>query len=106
MSLYSSILFILLGLPFKFQRRQFPISLCFAMTINKSQGQTLSRVGLYLPQPVSHMDNYMLLFLEWKPKEDWKYLYWMKMEMSPTQLKTLCTKKFLKLFDKEDIIGM
>ena len=39
-------------LPFKFQRRQFLISLCFAMTINKSQGQTLSRVGLYLPQPV------------------------------------------------------
>jgi len=36
------------GLPFKFQRRQ----LCFAMTINKSQGQTLSRVGLYLPQPI------------------------------------------------------
>ena len=34
------------GLPFKFQRRQFPISLCFAMTINKSQGQTLSRVEL------------------------------------------------------------
>ena len=40
------------GLPFKIQRRQFPISLCFAMTINKSQGQTLSRVGLYLPRPV------------------------------------------------------
>lgn len=29
------------GLPFKFQRRQFPIALCFAMTINKSQGQSL-----------------------------------------------------------------
>jgi len=40
------------GLPFKFQRRQFPISLCFAMTINKSQGQSLSRVGFYLPHPV------------------------------------------------------
>ncbi|KAF7807564.1 uncharacterized protein G2W53_039725 [Senna tora] len=31
-------------LPFKFQRRQFPVVLSFAMTINKSQGQTLSNV--------------------------------------------------------------
>jgi len=41
-----------IGLPFKFQRRQFLISFCFAMTINKSQGQTLNKVGLYLPCPV------------------------------------------------------
>jgi len=40
------------GFPFKFSRRQFPVSLCFAMTINKSQGQSLSKVGLYLPRPV------------------------------------------------------
>jgi ATP-dependent DNA helicase PIF1 len=40
------------GLPFKFSRRQFPICLCFAMSINKSQGQSLSKVGLYLPWPV------------------------------------------------------
>ena len=38
--------------PFKFSRRQFPISLCFAMTINKSLEQSLSKVGLYLPHPV------------------------------------------------------
>ncbi|XP_076934492.1 uncharacterized protein LOC143600801 [Bidens hawaiensis] len=39
-------------LPFKLKRRQFPISVCFAVTINKSQGQSLSRVGLYLKDPV------------------------------------------------------
>jgi ATP-dependent exoDNAse (exonuclease V) alpha subunit len=32
----------------KFQRFQFPIRPCFAMTVNKSQGQTLKRVGLAL----------------------------------------------------------
>jgi ATP-dependent exoDNAse (exonuclease V) alpha subunit len=38
--------------PFTLQRRQFPVRICYAMTINKSQGQTLSRVGLYLKKPV------------------------------------------------------
>ena len=36
-------------LPLKIVRKQFPISLSFAMTINKSQGQSLSKVGLFLP---------------------------------------------------------
>ncbi|CAN7011781.1 unnamed protein product [Brassica oleracea var. botrytis] len=38
--------------PFTFNRRQFPIRLCYAMTINKSQGQSLNQVALYLPHPV------------------------------------------------------
>ncbi|XP_019168888.1 PREDICTED: uncharacterized protein LOC109164796 [Ipomoea nil] len=38
--------------PFKFQRKQFPLMLSYAMTINKSQGQTLSHVGLLLKIPV------------------------------------------------------
>ena len=39
-------------LPFKLRRRQFPVRLAFAMTINKSQGQSLEQVGIYLSEPV------------------------------------------------------
>jgi len=38
--------------PFTLCRRQFPIKVCYSMTINKSQGQTLSNVGIYLKKPV------------------------------------------------------
>ena len=36
--------------PFKWGRRQFPLRHAYAMTINKSQGQTITRGALYLPQ--------------------------------------------------------
>jgi ATP-dependent exoDNAse (exonuclease V) alpha subunit len=37
---------------FVLKRRQFPVRLCFAMTINKSQGQSLKHVGIHLLSPV------------------------------------------------------
>ncbi|KAJ9541995.1 hypothetical protein OSB04_028501 [Centaurea solstitialis] len=47
-------------IPFKFQRRQFPVSLCFAMTINKSQGQSLSNVD-NLSSLMTHGQLYVVL---------------------------------------------
>ena len=48
------------NLPFTLQRTQFPIRLCYSMTINKSQGQTFEHVGLFLPEAVfSHGQLYV-----------------------------------------------
>jgi ATP-dependent DNA helicase PIF1 len=43
-----------------FRRTQFPLRLAFAITLNKSQGQTLNHVGLVLDRPVfSHGQLYV-----------------------------------------------
>ncbi|KAL4627205.1 hypothetical protein ACB092_05G151500 [Castanea dentata] len=47
---------------FILKRRQFPISVSFAMIINKSQGQSLNRVSLFLPQPIfTHGQLYVVI---------------------------------------------
>ena len=48
--------------PIKIIRTQFPFRLAFAMTINKSQGQTFDKVGLLLKEPVfSHGQLYVAI---------------------------------------------
>lgn len=46
--------------PYPFKRLQFPVKLCFAMTINKSQGQSLLMAGVDLSTPCfSHGQLYV-----------------------------------------------
>ncbi|XP_065671757.1 ATP-dependent DNA helicase PIF1-like [Hydra vulgaris] len=48
------------NLTFVLKRRQFPVRLAYSMTINKSQGQTFDRVGVYLNKPCfSHGQLYV-----------------------------------------------
>uniref|UniRef100_A0A8R1EA88 ATP-dependent DNA helicase n=1 Tax=Caenorhabditis japonica TaxID=281687 RepID=A0A8R1EA88_CAEJA len=50
------------NLPFHLKRTQFPVKLAFAISINKAQGQSFGRVGLYLPEDVfAHGQTYVAL---------------------------------------------
>ncbi|KIH67692.1 hypothetical protein ANCDUO_01982 [Ancylostoma duodenale] len=50
------------GVPFRLRRRQFPVRLAYAMTINKAQGQSLTSVGVHLGVDVfSHGQLYVAL---------------------------------------------
>jgi hypothetical protein len=50
------------GLPFTLRHRQFFLRLAFAMTINKSQSQSLKVVGIHLHTPVfSHGQLYVAI---------------------------------------------
>ncbi|XP_076942447.1 uncharacterized protein LOC143612312 [Bidens hawaiensis] len=54
----------------RFIEVKFPVAVCFAMTINKSQGQSLARVGIYLRAPVlTHGQLYASLSRE-KSRDD------------------------------------
>ncbi|KYQ52386.1 ATP-dependent DNA helicase PIF1, partial [Trachymyrmex zeteki] len=48
--------------PFTFSRRQFPIKLAFAMTINKSQGQTFDKVRIDLRKDVFNHGQLYVVF--------------------------------------------
>ncbi|XP_050064673.1 uncharacterized protein LOC126553570 [Aphis gossypii] len=56
--------------PFEFKRLQFPVRLAFAMTINKSQGQSLSVLGINLENPCfSHGQLYVACSRVGKPSD-------------------------------------
>jgi ATP-dependent DNA helicase PIF1 len=49
-----------IGLPFQIKRKQFPVQVAFAMTIKKAQGQSVTKLAVYLPQPVFSHDQFFV----------------------------------------------
>lgn len=77
-------------MPFQYKRLQFPLKLSFAMSINKTQGQSLDVIGLDLVEPVfSHSQLYVGYSIVGNPKE----------------IPKMFIKKFCKLNEIHQIIG-
>ena len=89
------------GMPFKFQRRQFPVALCFAMTINKSQGQSLAKVGIYLPRPVFTHGQLYVAVSRVRTKKGLRILILDEDGNVTNRQKMLFILKFLTIFEKQ-----
>lgn len=83
-------------IPFVFKRKQFPVKICYAMTINKSQGQSLNKIGIYLPDTVfGHGQLYVALSRATSP-EGLKILIKQQENQPANTTKNIVYKDFLE----------
>jgi ATP-dependent DNA helicase PIF1 len=85
--------------PFKLRRLQFPIIVSYAMTINKSQGQSLDYVGLYLPKEAFNYGQLYVAMSRVTTKEGLKVLIHDKEKKEANIVTTTTTNVVFKEVD-------
>lgn len=92
------------NLPFIFKRKQFPVKMCYAMTINKSQGQSLKKIGIYLPELIfGHGQLYVALSRSTTPN-GLKILIKNQDNQPPNKTKNIVYKDFLKTVTEPEVV--
>lgn len=91
-------------LPFIFKRKQFPIKVCYAMTINKSQGQSLNKIAVYLPEPIfGHGQLYVALSRATSP-EGLRILIKEQPNRPSSSTKNIVYQDFLKTIVRHQVL--
>lgn len=73
----------------KFSRRQFPVKLAFVLSINKSQGQTLKAVALFLGNPIFAHGQLYVTVTRGEDPEKIKIFYENNIDENGNQIKTI-----------------
>ena len=97
-------------LPFPFQRKQFPIVPSFAMTINKSQGQSFNFVGVDLTDQVFSHGQLYVAVSRCRSAETLKFHVPIKEDMIPKNISSDVKKDIIKKLnddncDLKEILG-
>lgn len=85
-------------LPFVLNRKQFPVKLAFAMTFNKSQGQSFNKVGIFIDKkkPIFAHGQLYVAMSRCRNKEGLKIKIVNAVEEELTQLQNIVYKEVLK----------
>ena len=83
--------------PFEMRSKQFPIKPAFAVTANKSQGQTFDRIGVYLPNNIFSHIQLCVAMSRIGSKDNLKVI-WYPSQTTMTLRKLIYITVFIKKF--------
>ena len=82
--------------PFILKRRQFPVKISYAMTINKSQGQSLEKIGLYIENEIFTHGQLYVAISRVKSPNGLFILIHKSMDKYPNHIKNIVYKEIVQ----------